>query len=169
MYLLPDDSILHPKPGSIHYTDSYSTAILSTHPVTIEQTGSAFLSSAPRWVEQMLLFRDNLVRLFGLKVSQPASREQMQIAPGEKAGPFIILDKNKKELILGQDDKHLNFWVSLYLQSSENTPQLLLCTTLVHYNNIWGRLYFFFVKPFHRLIVPSLIKNVVHQLNTNVR
>ncbi|HEY9262890.1 DUF2867 domain-containing protein [Chitinophaga sp.] len=71
----------------------------------------------------------------------------------------------EKELILGENDKHLDFRVSLYLQQ-QPAAQQLLCTTTVHYNNRWGKRYFFFVKPFHRLIVPVNIKSTIHQLRT---
>lgn len=109
--------------------------------------------------------RDGIVRRMGLKTtSHRKFKPQLAFVPGEKAGIFNILDKNDRELILGEDDKHLNFRVSLYLQPPESAPQQLVCTTTVHYNNAWGRLYFFFVKPFHRLIVPAILKNTVYQL-----
>lgn len=162
---LPENSLLYKHPDVVHYKDSFAANIPGTQPVSIEQTGSAFFASSPSWVKKLMHIRDSIVRRMGLKTtSHRKNKPQLAFVPGEKAGIFNILDKNDWELILGEDDKHLNFRVSLYLQPPESAPQQLVCTTTVHYNNAWGRLYFFFVKPFHRLIVPAILKNTVYQL-----
>ena len=56
---------------------------------------------------------------------------------------------------MGEDDKHLNFRTSIMIDKSKSTISLI---TLVHFNNVWGKLYFLPVKPFHRLIIRSLLK-----------
>jgi hypothetical protein len=55
---------------------------------------------------------------------------------------------------MGEDDKHLNFRASILHDKAEGTIYL---TTLVHFNNVWGRLYFLPVKPFHKIIMKTLL------------
>ncbi|MCW3462417.1 DUF2867 domain-containing protein [Chitinophaga nivalis] len=161
---LPDSSLLKQAGQRIDYQDGFSTIITATPPVTIEQTGNAFFSYSPRWVNGMMTVRDKLVGLFGLKTTGNGPR-QITITPGAQAGVFKIMDKTEQELIIGQDDKHLDFRVSLLLQQQTPAAQQLTCTTVVYYHNIWGRIYFIFVKPFHRLIVPAMLKNIQQHLH----
>ena len=163
---LPADSLLYRQTAVVHYQDCFAANIPADHPVSITQTGLAFSTGAPKWIRKLLKLRDRLVGRFGLKIakkSTPALPETINC--GDQLGIFKVLDKNDKEVILGENDKHLNFRVSLYLQQ-QPAQQQLLCTTTVHYNNRWGRIYFFFVKPFHRIIVPAMIKSTICQLRT---
>jgi len=38
-------------------------------------------------------------------------------------------------------------------------------TTIVKFHNIWGKLYFAPVKPFHKLIIKTLLENFSNTLN----
>jgi hypothetical protein len=165
---LPADSLLNDPGFVIHYKDSFVSPIKETRHISIEEAGKAFFSYAPRWIKNLMQLRDGLVKIFGLKTNKGARDiEYLSIKPGEQFGVFKIIAKNEKELIVGQNDKHLDFRVSLYLLEQETHKQQLLCTSTVHYHNIWGSIYFFFVKPFHRLIVPAMIKSTIHQLQVS--
>lgn len=162
--MLPEDSLLYKQTATIDYQDCFAANITGNHPVTITQTGIAFSTGTPSWIKKLLKLRDRLVGSFGLKTAKKLPAGQLKtLNCGDQLGIFKILDKNEKEVILGENDKHLDFRVSLYLQQL-CAQQQLLCTTTVHYNNRWGKIYFFFVKPFHRLIVPAMIKSTIHQL-----
>ena len=50
------------------------------------------------------------------------------------------------------------------LLQRDATRTSAVLTTVVHFNNGLGRAYFFVVRPFHRLIVTSLLRNVARQL-----
>lgn len=161
---LPANSLLNKQSATIHYQDTFAANIVTAHPVTIQQTGIAFVTTAPRFVSQMMKWRDRIVRIFGLKTSQKLPRNPpTTFNCGDQLGIFKILEKNEQEVILGENDKHLDFRVSLYLQQ-QSTQQQLICTTVVHYNNLWGKIYFFFVKPFHKLLVPAMLKHTVAHL-----
>ncbi len=67
------------------------------------------------------------------------------------------------ELLLGGDDQHLDFRFSLLLRQGE-ASQDVFATTTVHFHNLWGRLYFFFVAPFHRQVIPAMLR---HALNAD--
>lgn len=112
--------------------------------------------------EKLFTLRNKLVAVFGLKGSDKKSKiiqqaEQSDFAVGERFGLFKVLDKKEKEIILGEDDKHLDFKVSLLYAQPENK---IYISTGVQYHNFFGRLYFFFVKPFHRLVVKSMLNSM---------
>lgn len=61
--------------------------------------------------------------------------------------------------LIGADDTHLSFRIILSLNNN-----ILSCKTQVIFNNNFGRFYFFVVKPFHKLIVPSRLKASIKNL-----
>jgi hypothetical protein len=60
----------------------------------------------------------------------------------------------------------LNFRVSLFLkqQAPGTNYKELTVSTAVEFNNWFGRLYFLPVPPFHKLIVPAMLKGIVKEL-----
>jgi hypothetical protein len=132
--------------------------------------GKAFFSSAPQWVEKLLILRNNIVRVFGIKSPNLREKEQylssFKCAEGEEIGLFKVFSKSPNEVILGQDDKHLNFRVSLFIQNigGKAGEKTIVITTAVIFNNWFGRLYFLPVKPFHKLVVPAILKGMVRKL-----
>ncbi|MCK9437976.1 MAG: DUF2867 domain-containing protein, partial [Synergistaceae bacterium] len=104
--------------------------------------------------------RDKIVGLFGLKTASTISEEErnhvvLKFEEGEQLNIFKLYSKSESELIMGDDDKHLNFRVSLLLDSTDvdSKKKKILITTVVTYRNWLGKIYFIPVKPFHTLIV----------------
>ncbi len=159
---LPASSLLQNLPHD--YLDSYAAAV-DAHGVSIEQVGRAFFTASPAWVDGLLRLRNRLVAFLGLKVPGAGTKEEVLRAfrceVGDSVALFHVLAKTKNEIILGEDDKHLDFRISLFLDRQKN---LLTVSTLVKRHNALGRLYFFFVKPFHKLIVPTITKGMTHEI-----
>ena len=76
----------------------------------------------------------------------------------------IVIVANKNEVILGEDDKHLNFRISLLIEAENEENRKFSITTTVKFNNNFGKIYFYAIKPFHRLIVPVMLKGIIQQL-----
>lgn len=81
---------------------------------------------------------------------------------GSRAVYFTVIDRNENEIIMAENDRHLNFRISV-MTNREGNNVIIYLTTLVQYHNLLGRLYFFPVKPFHRLIVISLLKRFLKE------
>ncbi|MDR3327959.1 MAG: DUF2867 domain-containing protein [Prevotellaceae bacterium] len=141
---IPDKSAISNGFETVDYCDSYR--IIYPADKSIEQITNE-LFKLPDWVTLLLKTRDSIVGIFGLKTGK--DRED-----GQRL--FPIIEQNKNELVMGENDSHLNFRVSVLIDR-ENA--FVYVTTLVHYNNIWGKLYFMPVKPFHKIIMKSLIKS----------
>lgn len=153
----------------IHHSDSFQKDFFCDKVITSNEIGKAFFISSPSWIDRLFNLRNKLMGFFGFKVS--GSRESIleslklfQCEPGDQIGIFRVIDKNEHEVILGEDDKHLNFRISLYLQTLGGNEKKLVITTYVQFNNFIGKLYFFLIQPLHRIIVPVMLKGIVHQL-----
>ena len=73
----------------------------------------------------------------------------------------MIIEENETELVIGKQDKHLNFYVVLECECPSGNKQNVSISTLVNYNNGLGRMYFFVIRLFHILIVKNLVKRAV--------
>jgi hypothetical protein len=71
-----------------------------------------------------------------------------------------VFDRRPDELLLGEDDRHLDFRVSVLLRD-EGEAQWATVTTVVRFHNALGRAYFAVVRPFHQLIVPALMRRAL--------
>jgi len=152
---VPIDSTITQGFASIDYVDCYSATIHNSE--TVDQWVSRLFAS-PSWVSKLLDFRDALVRRFGLKTQDKATINiSDHYAPGERAVLFTVIARSENEIVMGEQDKHLNFRVSV-LVSEQQGRRVVHLTTIVHYNNIWGRLYFLPVKPFHQVIVAASVR-----------
>ncbi len=170
---LPKDSIL--SGGEYGYVDSFQVKYEDAGDcISSQDIGKAFFTSAPSWVAGLFDLRNRIVSVFGLKTSgKVENREELfknfQCEPGEKLGLFRVYHRDKNEVILGEDDQHLNFRVSLLKEDFPHDPQLktLTMSTSVQFHNWLGRLYFLPVKPFHMLIAPTMLKGIVRQLGSS--
>ncbi|PIB37368.1 hypothetical protein BFP72_03010 [Reichenbachiella sp. 5M10] len=169
---LPQKSILSTSEYNYDYVDSFRGAFVDeTKRVDSTQIGQSFFSAGPKWVENLFELRNKLVGLIGLKTSGDATTRQQMLnrfncEPGEQMGLFKVLHKTPHEVVLGEDDKHLNFRVSLWIDnhSSDKTLKNLTISTTVQFNNWFGRLYFIPVRPFHKIIVPTILKGIIRDI-----
>lgn len=167
---LPEASILNQS--TFDYVDSFSGTYLDMeNEITSADIGKAFFTASPKWIGALFELRNRIVSLFGLKTSgKPNNRQALldsfQCAPDERLGLFKVYHRDENEVILGEDDKHLNFRVSVFKAGDETDKisKTLTVSTIVQYNNWFGKLYFFPVKPFHQLIVPSMVKSVIQAI-----
>ncbi len=168
--LVPPDSILNSH--SYDYVDSFQGVLnVSPKEVTSTDLGKAFFASAPDWLAKLFALRNKIVGIFGLKISGKVENRQQLLdsftcSPGERLGLFQVFDRTENEVILGEDDSHLNFRVSLFIQPhAQNTEQsIVIISTTVVFNNWLGKLYFTPVRPFHKRIVPVMLKGTIEQL-----
>jgi hypothetical protein len=72
-------------------------------------------------------------------------------------GSFPVLSETPERVVLGLDDRHLNFLAVVDVKSSTDDRRQVTATTLVRTHNLLGRLYLDIVIPFHRRIVPALL------------
>ncbi len=119
------------------------------------------MARSPRWVEAMMGLRNRVVGLFGLKNlghlgALSPLKEASAYEIGDRVGIFTLLSASDDEVILGDDDKHLDVKVSLCKVMRDNREAVAV-TTVVHIHNLLGRIYMLFVAPMHRIIAPAVM------------
>lgn len=167
---LPPTSVLVSQ--QYDYMDSFEGKLTDERlDIDGAKVGKAFFSSGPDWIGKLFSFRNTLVKHLGLKTPKNTMNRQEQLERfkcevGERLGLFKVYHRDESEVVIGEDDKHLNFRVSLYLKTSEDNAheKTLTISTVVKFHSWLGRLYFFPVKPFHKLIVPTMLKGIVAHL-----
>ena len=99
--------------------------------------------------------RDTLVAGFGLKTAKQLAAPSAD-ASDKRVGIFKIYAATAQEVFLGENDKHLDFRISVQLRpaTAGSTPQLIV-STVVHCHNLLGRSYITLIAPFHRQVVQS--------------
>jgi hypothetical protein len=135
------------------FSDAYSIEIDSSR-LDARRAAKKMLGRGPLWIEALLRLRNRLVTPFGLKTP----------APGETARPgtigiFPVLSETPDRLVAGLDDHHLDFRVVVDVAICGN-GQRVTATTLVLTHNLLGRACLAIILPFHRLIVPSLLRQI---------
>lgn len=142
---IPEESDVLNGFGSVDYVDTYAISVKTS--LSAEEVSRELMSHAmPCWVRFLYRVRNLFVRVLGLEaVNRNEGAESV----------FTLIAQNEHEVIMGKDDTHLNFRGAILLDRESDTLSFI---TLVHFNNWRGRLYFLPVKPFHKLIVKSLLK-----------
>jgi Protein of unknown function (DUF2867) len=74
-------------------------------------------------------------------------------------GIFPVISETPDRLIAGFNDKHLDFRVVVDVAAPGNCREVT-ATTLVKTHNWLGRTYLAIILPFHRLIVPAMLRQV---------
>lgn len=123
------------------------------------------IRKTPAWVDFLMALRNHVVRLFGLKylgnlgeVKKLKTASEYRV--GDRVGIFSLLSMTDSEIILGDSDKHLDVKVSVCKLEDVGRESLAI-TTVVHIHNLLGRVYMFFVTPFHRIIAPAVMGRAI--------
>jgi hypothetical protein len=146
-----------------YFHDSYR-APLTRRELGIVDIYAAILGHAPLLLKLMLIVRNAIVRPFGLN-APPASdimRGEFKTgrAVGDTIGRWRIFFISDDEIIAGGDDRHQDFRVSVLRQRNADTASVVV-TTICTVHNAFGKIYLFFVIPFHRYGVRKLMSNAV--------
>jgi len=118
------------------------------------QAAERMMGRAPRWVDALVTLRNILVAPFGLKTSGAGAT-----AARDMVGIFPVISQTPERLVAGFNDKHLDFRVVVDVVPSGD-GQNVTATTLVLTHNLFGRVYLAIITPFHRLIVPTMLRQV---------
>lgn len=153
----PTDSQLSSFLTKIDFEDAYAFHT----PVSLDCMEEVYIkifNTAPPWVMYAMRLRNWLVSPFGLKTA--IDKNQMpSVREGEKVGIFRIYKVSENEVIAGEDDKHLNFRVSVHRNLKAHST--ITVSTMVQYNNVFGKIYMTIIAPFHKMVVKSILKSSI--------
>ena len=156
---LPQESGIANVYSSVNLADAYSIELPAGASTNPEQLARFIFSQHAPWVSGLMAVRDTLVAGFGLKTARHLKSIGME-GKASHVGIFKIYSRSQTEIVLGEDDKHLDFRLSV-LCTGRTLPtdkRHLIVSTVVHCHNRLGRNYIRLIAPFHRLIVQACIR-----------
>lgn len=161
------DEIIGQLPQHLHYEDAFAIQVPMEYAISPVGMMKLFFDSIPTWTKALLGIREAVVELIGLKTAKGIDMakevEKFEGKEGQGIGLFRVLGRGESELMVGESDKHLDFWLSFIGTSKAESFEMKLATAVV-FNGWLGRLYFAPVKPLHRLIVPAVLKRMAKNL-----
>lgn len=151
---IPEGSILTGF-ERIDYCDSFRIPLPENQ--TVDQITTRMFRTR-KWVTRLMNIRNAVVKVFGLKTGKGNTVDADYYPIGSRAVYFTVIDRNDQEIVMGEQDKHLDFMASVFTDRENGFAYM---TTVVRFNNWWGRLYFIPVKPFHGIIIKSSVKQAL--------
>jgi hypothetical protein len=134
------------------FIDAFSIVVDSAT-LDARHAAERMLGRAPRWIEALMALRNRLVAPFGLKTSIRSK------AAASSIGSFPVVSESPERVVAGFNDKHLDFRLVVDVVA-ETGGRRVTATTLVLTHNLLGRTYLAIILPFHRLIVPSMLRQI---------
>ncbi len=126
--------------------------------IDLEGVAAGLGSNTPAWVRILLKLRNILVRPFGLVTEDQAGTMR------DGRIVFPVLSSEPDRVVMGLDDKHLDFRIVIDRSKGPGEQMSITATTLVRTHNTGGRLYLTAIKPFHRVIVPAMLRSALGAL-----
>jgi hypothetical protein len=133
--------------------DAYAIRLAPDSSRSIVPLARCVLGNPAPWVQMLTGLRDTIMTRFGVKTSR-----ELRGGGSDRIDIFRIYSVSTNEMIVGEDDRHLDFRASILLRPSEaEAGDELVATTVVHCHNLLGRSYIALIAPFHRMVVRSIL------------
>lgn len=149
-----------PNPGlpAANWADCYQLRIAGPT-LTATDAARMAIGQFPRWVDWLMAVRNAVVGLVGLKSSTFHSPSDV-----EMIGMFPVVSRSDREIVLGFDDRHLDFRIVIGVSRFANGEQAVSALTLVNRKILLGKIYISVITPFHKLIVATMLSNLDKRL-----
>lgn len=154
---LPTGSRIADRFAGADLVDAYAIGLPQGTSHDVETLTRFMLSEQGPGLRLLMGMRDAVVAGFGIKTSREL--RQGSVTDGvARIYIFRVYEITGDEAILGEDDKHLDFRVSV-----QRRPSDIVVTTAVHCHNLLGRAYLALITPFHRLVVKSILRRAARR------
>ncbi len=135
------------------FADAFSITTKTTD-LTARDAATRMLSHSPPWVDAPMRAAGS--DRCALRAEDGALCASRQCRQGRL---FPVLSETPQRLIAGFNDNHLDFRVVVDV-AADGTGQRVTATTVVLMHNWLGRIYLSVIKPFHRMVVRSMLRQV---------
>jgi hypothetical protein len=157
---MPAESVLNSSLRRIDFVDAYELR-LSKPEIQTSDAYVVIFCYPPTWVQVLMNLRGYIAIRLGLThpfdTFEIAPDEYPKVVTGARVGSFTVQSVDPSELIVGDDDKHLNFRIST-MKTEREGQFYITVSTAVEIHNMLGRAYMFVVKPFHRFLAPYMLR-----------
>lgn len=157
----PASSLIAGDVAAADYREAYRLPL--SHPdMSLPDLFFALFGHHPGWLKGLLVARHGAGRALGLAgasagdILHPTPRNIYAV--GETIGPWPIFALERNELVVGRDNAHLDFRVSILKEEGGASAAV---STLCHARNRMGRAYLALILPFHRAGMRHLLDRAV--------
>lgn len=159
---IPGDSVLAPLYADADLADAYAIRLPAEASDDLEALARTVFERQAWWIRALMGVRDAVMATVNVKSSRAVG------LAGAARGPVIsffpLLSKTATELIMGADDRHLDFRITVQLRADAANGRELLVGTVVHCHNRLGHIYLATIAPFHRVILRANLERAVRAL-----
>ncbi len=143
----------------VDLSDSYAVTLPPDTVHDPERLAHCIFDHPAPWIASLMKTRDFVMARFGLKTADGLLKESGPVS-AQRIGIFKVYFRSADEIVLGEDDRHLDFRLSILLQLSAQPGQgsTLILSTVVHCHNRLGHVYLAVIAPFHRLISRAVLR-----------
>jgi hypothetical protein len=146
-----------------YFRDSYRVPLSRSELGTVDIFLGIF-AHHPLWMKLLLIARNKVASLAGLDAPTASEILHVEIKKryvvGEKIGVWPIFWLSETEIVAGRDNTHLDFRLSV-LKVADGDRTSVVVSTICSVHNFSGKLYLFFITPFHRYGVRKLMANAL--------
>ena len=150
--VVPDTDARMLLPGA-QFADAFRIAV-SDDTLIARQAAERMFERQPRWIGGLMRLRNLIVAPLGLKT--PSHGKALA---ADSIGLFPVISETPGRIVAGFDDKHLDFRVIVEVSGAAPRRDVT-ATTLVMTHNLLGRAYLATIMPFHRIIVPAMMRQI---------
>ena len=150
------------------YTDSFSCEVESRGDINADDIMISLWTDMPGAVKALFKVHNFLVKIVGLKGGNDHNTEELEkcIRMGGEYGLVSVPAKDTGETVMKLSDKHLDAYMSVMV-GDYGGKRILWFSTLVHYHNKLGWVYFFLIRPFHGIVVRKMVKRGLQKILQN--
>jgi len=156
---LPAQSSIIHLYKSVNLADAFAIGLPSGASDDPDLLARFIFAHQPAWIGKLTNLRDVIVARFGLKTARHLAT-LAHAAKAERLGIFKVYSTNETEVVVGEDDTHLDFRLSILCSAGPepDSGRALTLSTVVHCHNLLGRVYIFCIAPFHRMVVKASLR-----------
>ncbi len=131
--------------------------------VTLRQFVAGAMGRQPGWVRLLFRLRMVLARLLRLRDPEipsgpPLRPEEIPFTVGGKVGFFTVAAAGEGRcIVLQAADTHLTGYLAVIAEPLSAGGNRFQVTTIVRYHHWTGPLYFNVIRPFHHIVVQSMV------------
>ena len=160
---IPSDSVLAPLYVGADLLDAFAIRLPAGASNDLEVLTRIALERQAGWIRALTLVRDTVMATVGVKSSRVIGAAAA--ARGLKViGYLPVLSKSAGEVVVGGDDRHLDFRVAVLVRADAQGRRELVVVTVVHCHNRLGRTYLAVIAPFHRTILRANLQRTARIL-----
>jgi hypothetical protein len=159
----PIESQLASRYADASFVDAYAITLSNSVSHDLERMAQGAVNNPPAWVRGALTLRDRVMQMFGVKTYREIG-DRITRQGADRVGFMPVLLRSEREIIMGENDRHLDFQVSLLLRSHQTGPAELVATTVVQCHNLLGGVYLAVIMPGHKMVIRTSLRNAAQSV-----